>query len=599
MKHLTKTKEIYSISDATQNYDYFELTNNLRKLLNEYELLTNNLIIITPPLQHPKTLDKDVVKSKGYHLYPPLGQIYIANSIHENSIFKCQTYDMHLDMLRRCYNDEDYDMGTLLNSIKEDYDAYLVSCMFSTSENIYKEVGKKLKTSRKLVIFGGVYSTGFSEDILSKQVADIVIKHEGEVQINNLLGFWNKSEHSEILNLAFNYNNNIYDFSKKYEKVKPASIKKELIKIKDTYKDYSKYGTFGHITTALVGDRVHGSIIGNRGCRSSCTFCSVRNFMGPKVRSTETSITIETIKYMYNDLGVRHIDWLDDDLVAYKDQTIELFNEISKLNYDLKFTIQNAVLARDINEELVDALVSAGFVQIGFGVESGSSEIRRKIQRVTLIDNLKDTINWFREKNPDIFIHCNFMLGFPNEKVSQIIQTIELALELSVDWCQFAVVQALPNTKLWNDFVESNDPRVNEPSKYSPASEAKLEGKTIDDLGLEPIDIYQLDPESTLSTHQLKCVWYPINIMVDFLKNYNYENVNQINKLILFLQAISSSYPKDPVMNYALSYSNKLINELDTSSNYKQTGDELKNNSIFWKSLINKLEPHDTHKILN
>ena len=60
-----------------------------------------------------------------------------------------------------------------------------------------------------------MYSTGFHEDILNSKVADVVIKHEGEIQINNLLGFWNKTEHSEIMNLAFYYNKKILNFRKK------------------------------------------------------------------------------------------------------------------------------------------------------------------------------------------------------------------------------------------------------------------------------------------------------------------------------------------------------------------------------------------------
>ena len=134
MEKIALTKEIYSLKEDSNNLDYFELTQKLRNLLNDYEISSKKLIIITPPLQHPSTLKKDLVKAKGYSLYPALGQLYISNSINNNNIFECENYDMHLDMLRRCYNDEKYDLDTLIDNIKEDYDAYLVGCMFSTSE---------------------------------------------------------------------------------------------------------------------------------------------------------------------------------------------------------------------------------------------------------------------------------------------------------------------------------------------------------------------------------------------------------------------------------------------------------------------------------
>ena len=68
------------------------------------------------------------------------------------------------------------------------------------------------------------------------------------------------------------------------------------------------------------------------------------------------------------------------------------------------------MLAINIDEELVEAIGKAGFVQVGFGVESGDEEMRRRIRRVTRVPNLIQTIDHFRQKFPNIFIHCNFML---------------------------------------------------------------------------------------------------------------------------------------------------------------------------------------------
>ena len=62
--------------------------------------------------------------------------------------------------------------------------------------------------------------------------------------------------------------------------------------------------------------------------------------MGPKVRTTNEENTLNTIKYLYEECGVRHIDWLDDDLVAYPEKAKVLFNKIADLKYDLIFTIQ-------------------------------------------------------------------------------------------------------------------------------------------------------------------------------------------------------------------------------------------------------------------
>jgi radical SAM superfamily enzyme YgiQ (UPF0313 family) len=323
--------------------------------------------------------------------------------------------------------------------------------------------------------------------------------------------------------------------------------------------------------------------------------------MGPKVRTTSEDITIDTIKYLYEECGVQHIDWLDDDLVAYTEKAKSLFSRIADLNYDLVFTVQNAMLAINMDDELVDSIGRAGFVQVGFGVESGDELLRKKVRRTTRIDNLRSVIDRFRDKFPHVFIHANFMLGFPGETVAQIQKTVELALSLKLDWCNLSVVQALPNTPMWDEFVQLNDSRIDIPNKYSPTSAVKEEGISIDDIGLDIVDIDSLPPDSIPNFKELSDIWYPVNTRINFLNNINLYNHSTTWKLTRYLSILNQIFPLDPTIHLALAKCHNIEggseNEIKAKK-YLDIAHEEIGDKEYWPKLFDLCRKFDRHQII-
>lgn len=572
----------------------------LKEVLSKYSITNKRVAILYMPLKAPETIIPDLVRERAYSLYPPLGPLYIKSAIENNTDWSVELYDLQLSMLQKAGKDEKCDLETLIAEIDSDFDAYLFSCMFSTSQDVYKNIANLIQKRDKLMIFGGVYSTGFGNVLLDEGIADIIVKHEGEKQIVNLLKFW-EGEEPVMRNISFRYNGSLTHYPMLFEKIDPPNIIPQLKYMKDEMENYNKYGSLGVSSAAFSKDRVSATILGNRGCRAACTFCSVNNFMGPKVRTTSEDITIDTIRYLYEECGVRHIDWLDDDLVAYPEKSKVLFNRIADLKYDLVFTIQNAMLAINMDDELVDSIGRAGFVQVGFGVESGDKMLRKKIRRTTRIDNLTRVIQRFRDKFPHIFIHCNFMLGFPGETADQIRQTVDLAQSLDVDWCNLAVVQALPNTPMWDEFVELNDPRIHTPNKYSPASATKEKGISIDDIGFNIIDIDLLPPEKVLTFKELNDIWYPVNTRINFLTNFNLRNRDTTWKLTRYLAILNQIFPLDPTIHLALSKCYEIEGGVENKLMAKKFLDDAEKEIFeqkYWSELFEHCKKFDQHKII-
>ena len=572
----------------------------LKELLSNYSISNKRVAIIHMPLKPPETIIPDLVKEKAYSLYPPLGPLYIQSSIEKHTSWNVELFDLQLSMLQKAGENEKCDLETLVSEIDMEFDAYLFSCMFSTSQETYKSIARLFKKRNKLMIFGGVYATGFADVLLNEEIADIVIKHEGEKQIVNLLKFW-EGEELLLRNTSFMNNGFLIHYPMLFEKIDPPNIVPQLKYMKDQIGNYNKYGALGISSAAFSKNRVSATILSNRGCRAACTFCSVNNFMGPKVRTTSEDITIDTIKYLYEKCGVRHIDWLDDDLVAYPEKAKVLFNRIADLNYDLVFTIQNAMLAINMDDELVDSIGRAGFVQVGFGVESGDELLRKKVRRTTRIDNLRSVIDRFRDKFPHIFVHANFMLGFPGETVAQIQKTVELALSLKLDWCNLAVVQALPNTPMWDEFVELNDPRIHTPNKYSPASAVKEKGVSIDDIGFNIVDIDSLSPDTVPNFKELNDIWYPVNTRINFLNNINLDNHATTWKLTRYLSILNQIFPLDPTIHLALAKCHNIEGGSENKIKAKKYIDIAHEEIVdkeYWPKLFDHCKQFDQYKVI-
>ena len=96
-----------------------------------------------------------------------------------------------------------------------------------------------------------------------------------------------------------------------------------------------------------------------RGCVAKCSFCTVRSFYGKGVRSYSAKRVLEEIDYLYNDLGIRQFDIIDDDFSYDRKRTLEICNGLIKRNYDLNWSILNGIRLGTLNEEVIHAMVNA------------------------------------------------------------------------------------------------------------------------------------------------------------------------------------------------------------------------------------------------
>ncbi|UCE07590.1 MAG: B12-binding domain-containing radical SAM protein, partial [bacterium] len=196
-------------------------------------------------------------------------------------------------------------------------------------------------------------------------------------------------------------------------------------------------------------------IIVSRGCPFLCTFCAGHCITGRNIRYRTVKNVIDEILLLYHKYGVREIHIEDDNFTLDKKYVVDFSNEIIKLRLDISFALPNGVRLDTIDEEVLPLMEKAGFYSMAVGIESGSDKILQLMKKRTSVKVIKEKIDLIK-KHTNIKLTGFFLMGYPEETETDILETISFATSLNIDKASFMFVMPLPGTELWNTYKQNN-----------------------------------------------------------------------------------------------------------------------------------------------
>jgi radical SAM superfamily enzyme YgiQ (UPF0313 family) len=563
----------------------------LRPLVNEnHENLTDlrgilrqatpgSMMLLNPPQFPPAQVKQETAVNKGYSTYPPNGLFHLMAAMHlADSKLKVRIHDLHLRMIQLGAEGEKDILAKLRQDVLElcaPFERPLVGInfMFATSEDSAFELSDWLHELGAIVVYGGVQSTFDFQRILELGKADIVVRFEAEETIQRILELWNASELPEQLdlyNVCFRKDGVVKSFPTRSERVVPSSITSYLAEV--DVDAYSRYGSLSFITKAVAPDGKYFTVNSNRGCRAQCTFCSVASFNGRGVRRRTVDDVLEEIRFLVEEKGVTVIDWLDDDLLYQKEETLDLFRKMAeRFGTSIKWVTNNAVIAAALDDELIQAASDSGCVHLGFGVESGNEIRLREIkkpstkQRVRAVyETLKS--NRFRH----IYRTANIMVGFPGETLSELVESYAFALELENDWTKVCITQPLKGTAMYSVFAGLGDPRVltNRADNYTMGRQIQREGSSaVFDFSFGT-DVFSRSLDWVPSYGEIKQLWYLLTANINFIYNVNLTGRGDPEKFLRLALPLTEMYPHDPLIWASISEAYKMTNDQDRAAHF-------------------------------
>ena len=575
------------------------------------------ILFILPSDASEETFNLDLALAKRYPAFPPYGAGLLIRNIKEKfkDDISCKILDINFELLKSAnLKGENFDYNIWKNLIKNHIDDFkpdliCISIMFTMGIEQAHQYAKFIKKYKETPIaIGGVAVSNDPEGILKvKNYFDFAFLYEGDLAITNFIDIINNiDEKKKLYQLATSLGDKIYICK---ERLTPESC--QISKSPDycdlPIGEYSNYGAVGAYNFLRNKNIKASTILSNRGCRARCTFCSVRRFNGLKVRSRSIESVIDEIKFNKTKYNISHYMWLDDDLLKDESRAIELFNRISDENLNIMWDATNGLIAAAMNDELMNSMVNSGMVGFHLGLESGNDEILRKIRKPGNKKSYLKSKEIF-DKYPQIFIKGYTIIGFPNETIGQIQDTINFFCELEFHWYPLQILTPLTGTEIAENMIEQGlIPPDHKESNYrglAAGSKSKSGGELRNREMNEKITtrpfvnfLETLDKNYVPNSKELDDIWFVADYELNYKKILKIKNLKKLDVIKKMLIQLVDEYTKENALgNTFLAYIHKKLGEKIEFKNRRTLANKYLENSRYWQV---RFEALGTNDVLN
>lgn len=416
-----------SIIDVKKYFlDSLAVVKHLQYIIDEKPLEDKVLLINTPSsiLPHPKD---DYLH---YDHNMPLGLICLATYL-DNENIDVEILDAYAENLGAfSVIDRIFKMEKIPRIIGFNTSSPNIHVIHQTASYI-----KRIR-SDIIIVCGGPHATLAPEHTLKYGNVDFLIKGEGEIPFKKLV--------TQIFNDHNVKSNNIPGVFYMNSGTISGKNNKELLdlsKILTPAFSFLPYKRYFQIKKRVY---LHTS----RGCGFKCIYCSVHKFWNGRVREIPMDILMNHVRDTVKKYKPKEIQIVDDNFSHKNGKLIRDFSkEILKLELNFKWKCQ--ARADQLSEDTIKLMAKSGCFEVDLGIESGNSKIQKYIRKNLNLEKTKDVVTLLSGNS--IYSKAFFMLGFPNEDYSQILDTINYSIELKnkgLNDVAFFPVMPFPGTEI-------------------------------------------------------------------------------------------------------------------------------------------------------
>lgn len=358
---------------------------------------------------------------------PPLGVMYLASSLRT----KTNTEVMILDTQFKEFDDYKK-IEQEIRRIKPDVVGLQVLTFSLLDALIIARIIKNISPEIK-IIFGGRHVSIYPSETVSFPEVDLAIIGEAEETLPKVIQNINNPENlKKIKGIAFKKGN------KKTITGLPGIIE-NLDSLPFPARDLAPYKRYGDL---LVKSSAYTTMVSSRGCPYNCSFCD--NHL--KFRKRSALNVVNEMEHCINQ-GIKEILIYDSTFTIDKNRVITICKEITKRKLD--FTWSTPTRVDCIDEELIKTMKKAGCERLQFGIEAGTQKVLNNLKKGTNIEQIKKAIELTKKEGVTAF--ADFMMGSPGETKEDILNTINLAKELKLDYAIFQITMPYPDTDLYKE----------------------------------------------------------------------------------------------------------------------------------------------------
>jgi len=421
---------------------------------NKYDIL-----LISPPLIWGQKERMDIK--------PPLNLMYLSSYLNTRGV-KCKIIDSL---------SEKYDTEEILTIIEEKTPEFIGIPFYHASIDTVMYLSKKIKERWPSIkiIGGGPSMTIHAGELLRYEEIDFGVKGEGEITLEQII---KEKDYENIDGLVYKKNGSVITNNVR-EHVDLDSL---------PYIDYSLVNMnpyFDYQDSLKIPRSIFMTT--SRGCGFKCIYCATPMLWPGKIRRYSPRRVIDEIKYTVSKFPGVNIGFMDDSFFASKKWLQEFCSNISGVRYCC------IGRADHLEKELIELLAKTGCHYVALGVETGNPFMQKKIKKHLNLEKTKKNVKLLVDNN--ILTKCFFMLGFPEETVEEMSETINFAVDLrkaGMFKFNFFPVVIYPGTELANG-------RKEETFKSRIYEDYKLDNT--EDFGEKCIRMYSTIPDADINQY--------------------------------------------------------------------------------------------------
>ena len=196
----------------------------------------------------------------------------------------------------------------------------------------------------------------------------------------------------------------------------------------------------------------------SRGCPFNCEFCDITNLFGRKPRVKSGEQLLAELQAIY-DLGWRSsLFFVDDNFIGNKKEIKrvlpELINWQNEHGRPFTFITEASINLAD-DDELIELMAEAGFDTVFIGLETPDAGSLKECEKVQNLNrDLLEAIECLQSSGIQVF--GGYIVGFDNDDETIFSRQIKFIQESGVVTAMVGLLNALPNTRLWQRLKEEN-----------------------------------------------------------------------------------------------------------------------------------------------
>jgi anaerobic magnesium-protoporphyrin IX monomethyl ester cyclase len=385
------------------------------------------VVLVKPPLCRMVSASLPAFLEAERGTYPPMGLLYIAAMLRERGPkgVEVKVLDTVLEDLTD-QQIEDY----LRREAPDVVGAQVLT--FTLLDSLAVTRMAKKVNPQVVTVLGGRHCDIYPTETAALPDVDFVVTGEGELTLTRLVEHLRQPDELEkIPGLTFRRGERLIS--------NPPQMIDDLDDLPFPARDLTAYRDYRFL---LAKKSVFTTLITSRGCPYNCVFCDEGH---NRFRAVSAPRVVEEILHCKEQLGIDQFFIFDSTFTVDRQRVLDICELLVKHRANVAFDVRSRVNL--IDDEVLKALKKAGCVRIQYGVESGNDKVLKAINKQIMVKQVRDVVRQTRKYGFEIL--CDFMIGLPGETEKEVEDTIRLALELPIDYAQFAITMPYPNTRLY------------------------------------------------------------------------------------------------------------------------------------------------------